>query len=99
MYCSDGFILNLGLVLLKLSEPFSAACSPKLLKIQPSYVRVVVSDDAQAKQKGVHAQGNISVGYKISVLFVSANSKGSGESAHMRSLTRTFAACIHKGGK
>lgn len=57
MYCSDGFILNLGLVLLKLCEPFSAACSPKLLKIQPSYVRAVVSDDNEARERGMHAQG------------------------------------------
>ena len=59
MYCSDGFILNLGFVLLKLCEPFSAACSPKMLKIQPSYVRVVVSDQNEAKERGMHAQGEI----------------------------------------
>ena len=32
----------------------------------------------------------------ISVLIASASSEGSGESAHMRRLARTFAACLHK---
>ena len=76
MYCSDGFSLNLGFVMLKLCEPFSAACSPKLLKIQPSYVRVVVSDQNEAKERGMHAQGEkfFSVKFSDLVLFNALNS-------------------------
>ncbi|KAL3875775.1 hypothetical protein ACJMK2_033692 [Sinanodonta woodiana] len=57
LFCTDGFALNLCYVMLKLCQPFSEPLSPKLMKIQPSYSCVTVSDDDQAREKGVHALG------------------------------------------
>lgn len=56
LHVSDGFSLNLCCVLLKLCQPFSEACSPKLLKIQPSYVRAVAADEEDSKQRNIHAE-------------------------------------------
>ena len=37
MYVSDGFLLNLNLILLNLARPFAEPYSAKLLKINPFY--------------------------------------------------------------
>jgi len=37
--CSDGFMLNLCMVLLKLCQPFCQPASPRLLRIRPEYAR------------------------------------------------------------
>ncbi|KAH3871035.1 ubiquitin conjugation factor E4 A-like [Dreissena polymorpha] len=57
IYTTDGFSLNLCYVLLKLCVPFSEPCSPKLLKIQTSYVRAIAADEEQALIRGIHAKG------------------------------------------
>jgi ubiquitin conjugation factor E4 A len=54
-YVSDGFMLNLGSVLLRLCKPFTnGAKNPKMLKVNPTYsaVKCVVSDDS--RNKNVH---------------------------------------------
>ncbi|XP_053392702.1 ubiquitin conjugation factor E4 A-like [Mercenaria mercenaria] len=56
LHVSDGFSLNLCCVMLKLCQPFSEACSQKLLKIQPSYVRAVASDENDSRQRNIHAE-------------------------------------------
>ncbi|CAH1794964.1 unnamed protein product [Owenia fusiformis] len=53
MYASDGFYMNLCGILLKLCQPFSQPCSPKLLKIQPTYCRVVVPA-GETRQRSIH---------------------------------------------
>lgn len=57
IYTTDGFSVNLCYVLLKLCQPFSSPCSPKLLKIQPSYVHAVAADDEDAGRRGIHSKG------------------------------------------
>lgn len=37
LYVSDGFLLNLNIILLNLARPFSEPYSSKLLKINPIY--------------------------------------------------------------
>ena len=56
-YCSDGFFLNLSLVLLRLCIPFSEPRSPKLLRIQPTYCLATVSDRTTAAARNVHMIG------------------------------------------
>ncbi|XP_053392708.1 ubiquitin conjugation factor E4 A-like isoform X2 [Mercenaria mercenaria] len=56
LHVSDGFSLNLCCVMLKLCQPFSEACSQKLLKIQPSYVRAVAADENDSRQRNIHAE-------------------------------------------
>lgn len=56
LHVSDGFCLNLCYVTLKLCQPFSEACSEKLLKIQPSYVRAVAADDQDSMTRNIHAE-------------------------------------------
>ena len=56
-YCSDGFCLNLCYLMLKLCLPFSKPRSDKLLKISPSYTKVVLETEQEAKEKCVHTQG------------------------------------------
>ena len=52
---SDGFMLNLGCVLLHLCQPFCAEpADPKLLLIDPTYYASKVSGDAEMRSKGVH---------------------------------------------
>jgi len=52
---SDGFMLNLGAVLLRLCQPFcSDTADPKLLRIDPTYCAAKVDGDAQILSKGVH---------------------------------------------
>lgn len=55
-YVSDGFMVNLGTVLLQLCHPFCSPKSPKLLKIDPTYCTAVVTSEDEAKARGVHAR-------------------------------------------
>ena len=50
IYASDGFLLNLNLILLKLARPFAEPYSPKLLKINPLYP---ISDNEHVHLKGL----------------------------------------------
>ncbi|KAJ9594013.1 hypothetical protein L9F63_014573, partial [Diploptera punctata] len=51
---SDGFMLNLSSVLLRLCQPFSSDYSdPKLLRIDPTYCAVKVNNE-EIRSKGVH---------------------------------------------
>ena len=43
--------------MLKLCLPFSKPRSDKLLKISPSYTKVVLETEQEAKEKCVHTQG------------------------------------------
>ena len=54
MYASDGFFLNLCAVLLRLSQPFSQPSSPKLLKIDPTYIHGTSGDRNIARDRGIH---------------------------------------------
>lgn len=52
---SDGFMLNLGAVLLQLCQPFcSNTADPKLLRIDPTYCAAKVLGDTEICLKGVH---------------------------------------------
>jgi ubiquitin conjugation factor E4 A len=52
---SDGFMLNLGCVLLRLCQPFCAdPTEPKLLLVDPTYCAVEVTGDAEMRARGVH---------------------------------------------
>ena len=52
---SDGFMLNLGCVLLRLCQPFCAdPADPKLLLVDPTYYASEVSGDSEMHSKGVH---------------------------------------------
>ena len=52
---SDGFVLNLGCVLLCLYQPFCAEpADPKLLLVEPKYYASEGGDDAEMHSKGVH---------------------------------------------
>jgi len=52
---SDGFMLNLGCVLLLLCQPFCAdPADLKLLLVDPTYYASEVSGDAEMRSKGVH---------------------------------------------
>lgn len=54
-YVSDGFMLNLGSMLLKLCQPFCTDLKdPKLLRIDPTYCSVIVKSDSEARTRGVH---------------------------------------------
>ncbi|XP_023710863.1 ubiquitin conjugation factor E4 A isoform X2 [Cryptotermes secundus] len=54
-YVSDGFMLNLTGVLLRLCQPFcSDTADPMLLRVDPTYCASEVSDDAEMRSKGVH---------------------------------------------
>ncbi|KAL4240867.1 Ubiquitin conjugation factor E4 A [Mactra antiquata] len=56
-YCSDGFCLNLCRILAQMCQPFSIPNSEKLLKIKPSYTRVIPKTEVQIKEVCVHARG------------------------------------------
>ena len=58
-YCSDGFFINLSAVLLRLSKPFSEPQSPKLLKIQPTYVTATRGTGEQLKERNIHMKGKV----------------------------------------
>lgn len=49
LFVSDGFLLNLNVILLNLARPFSEPYSPKLLKINPLYV---ITENANVHLKG-----------------------------------------------
>lgn len=52
---SDGFMLNLSGILLRLCQPFcSDTADPMLLRIDPTYCASEVSNDAEMHSKGVH---------------------------------------------
>ncbi|XP_064470704.1 ubiquitin conjugation factor E4 A-like [Ornithodoros turicata] len=53
----DGFALNLGAVLLKLSKPFSEPYSPKLLKVLPSYCAYEIESEEEANSLFKHIKG------------------------------------------
>lgn len=57
MYCSDRFFLNLCYVMLKLCQPFCQGITPKILKIDPTYVTTIVTDEKEAKERNMHAKG------------------------------------------
>ncbi|XP_061168185.1 ubiquitin conjugation factor E4 A-like [Saccostrea echinata] len=57
MYASEGFCLNLCSIMLRLCKPFSEPKSAKLLKIQPTYCRMVAANEKEAKEKGIHTEG------------------------------------------
>ena len=52
IYVSDGFFLNLNIILLNLARPFAEPYSPKLLKINPLY--------AVSENEHVHLKGSLS---------------------------------------
>lgn len=55
---SDGFMINLGGVLLRLCAPFTERQSMgKLLKVDPTYCAVEIQDSTEASQRGVHLRG------------------------------------------
>ncbi|CAG2056146.1 unnamed protein product, partial [Timema podura] len=56
MCVTDGFMLNLTSVLLKLCKPLFAD-KEKLIRIDPTYCAASVSGDEESQQKGVHAKG------------------------------------------
>lgn len=56
-YCTDGFCLNLCYLMLKLCYPFAKPSCDKLLKVCPSYTKVVIESEQDAQEKWVHAQG------------------------------------------
>ncbi len=57
LYVSDGFLLNLNLILLYLVQPFAESFSLKLLKINPIY--------AISQNENVHLKSkNIAIGNK-----------------------------------
>ncbi|CAF3853159.1 unnamed protein product [Rotaria sp. Silwood1] len=51
LYASDGFLLNLNLILLNLARPFSEPYSSKLLKINPIYA---ISQNENVHLKNLH---------------------------------------------
>ena len=54
LYASDGFFLNLLVILLDLAAPFSKPYSPSLLKIDPSYSLIT---DGQLNGRKIHFKG------------------------------------------
>jgi hypothetical protein len=49
LFVSDGFLLNLNIVLLNLARPFAEPYSPRLLKINPIYA---ISQNTNVHLKG-----------------------------------------------
>ncbi len=58
LYVSDGFLLNLNLILLNLARPFSEPYSPKLLKINPIYA-ISQSENVHLKSRNSYEQKKI----------------------------------------
>lgn len=55
---SDGFMLNLGCVLLQLCQPICSSLNDlKVNRIDPTYCAVKVEDDAEAHFRGMHMKG------------------------------------------
>ncbi|KAL6256533.1 hypothetical protein P5V15_012646 [Pogonomyrmex californicus] len=58
LYVSDGFMLNIGNVLLRLCQPFCAKLNDtKVPKIDPTYCSAEMKDEAESLQHGVHLKG------------------------------------------
>lgn len=79
MYASEGFCLNLCSIMLRLCKPFSEPRSAKLLKIQPTYCRMVAGNERDARERGLHAEGeccslmSIKLKSTLSILFKCSN--------------------------
>lgn len=79
MYASEGFCLNLCSIMLRLCKPFSEPRSAKLLKIQPTYCRMVAGNEKDARERGLHAEGeccslmSIKLKSTLSILFKCSN--------------------------
>jgi hypothetical protein len=57
-FSSDSFFLNLGVLLLRLSLPFTAT-NPRLVhQVQPTYCLATVGDRTVARARKVHMIGN-----------------------------------------
>ncbi|EFN84625.1 ubiquitin conjugation factor E4 A [Harpegnathos saltator] len=55
---SDGFMLNVGNVLLRLCQPFCVKSNDdKIPKIDPTYCSAEAKDEADALQRGIHMKG------------------------------------------
>ncbi|XP_063973591.1 ubiquitin conjugation factor E4 A [Diachasmimorpha longicaudata] len=55
---SDGFMLNLGNVLLRLCQPFCLKYDdPKILKIDPTYCAAEPLDEEDSRTRGIHMKG------------------------------------------
>ncbi|XP_014486144.1 PREDICTED: ubiquitin conjugation factor E4 A [Dinoponera quadriceps] len=54
---SDGFMLNMGNVLLRLCQPFCKLKDDRVPKIDPTYCGAEAKDEAEALQRGVHMKG------------------------------------------
>lgn len=56
---SDGFMMNLGGVLLRLCKPFAGKplAFAKLLRVDPTYCTVQVQDETEANERWVHMRG------------------------------------------
>lgn len=56
-HVSDGFMLNLGSVLLCLCQPFSLPKSSKLALVDPTYCAAVLQTGEHSKDRGIHLKG------------------------------------------
>jgi hypothetical protein len=56
-FSSDSFFLNLGVLLLRLSSPFTASNSRLVLQVQPTYCLATVGDRTVARSRKVHMIG------------------------------------------
>ncbi|XP_008212773.1 ubiquitin conjugation factor E4 A [Nasonia vitripennis] len=55
---SDGFMLNLGNVLLRLCQPFcSKPNDTKILKVDPTYCAAEAKDENESRERGLHMKG------------------------------------------
>lgn len=54
---SDGFMLNLSNILLRLCQPFSKYSDEKILKVDPTYCAAIPIDSNDAKTRGIHIIG------------------------------------------
>nr|XP_006814992.1 PREDICTED: ubiquitin conjugation factor E4 A-like [Saccoglossus kowalevskii] len=53
-FVSDSFMLNLGAVLLRLCQPFTASINQNLLKIDFSYTLATMETEVRRKEMGIH---------------------------------------------
>lgn len=51
---SDGYMLNVSAVLLRLCQPFISDMNNKILKIDPTYCAAKITSEEEAQRKGVH---------------------------------------------
>jgi len=56
-FCSDSFFLNLGVLMLRLSLPFTGADSRLVLRVQPSYCQATIGDRTVAVARKIHMIG------------------------------------------